>query len=310
MRHTSDDLKTIKGIAETRENWLQKIGVHTIEGLAASEAIAIHDKLQTAGHAVPLIVIEDWITKAKIYVSTSAAPAIVKTSPSAKDEKNDTSLTEWKTFAEFFIDYQHRATDDGNWEQRTKVHRMRNGGKDNFWEGLAGEPVGRWMLEQLDEVESRPLLKKARPSPVPRPSKPQKPPSKLALSIQEVELLQQNSNTPIHLHETGRAFSHPIHSETPFDLRTIFEIEGEVNAHNGSAPHIAIQAYTTNKSTGETILLGESEPQQILSDKTKQTIKLSDIRLSQGTYRLQLMLRVIEQPGTLGFLEVPYLWVM
>lgn len=310
MHHTSDDLKTIKGIAKTRENWLQKIGVHTIEGLAASEAVIVHDKLHTAGHTVPLTVVEDWITKANIYVKSVAAQAVVNSASSAKGEESNASLTEWATFAEFFVDYQKRAADDGTWEQRTKVHRMRNGGKDEFWEGLAGEPVGRWMVDQLGEVESQPLVKKTRPSPAPSKTKPQKPPLALAISIQEVELLQHNNSTKILLHETSRMFSHPIHSQTPFDLRTIIEIEGEINAQNSSAPHLAMQAYTTNKSTGETILLSESEPQPLLTGQARQTIDLSEIRLSQGVYRLQLMIRIVELPAVLGFLEVPFLWVM
>lgn len=310
MHHTSDDLKTIKGIAETRETWLHEIGVHTIEDLASSLAVTIQDKLHTAGHAAPLTVIEDWITKAKTYVESVAAQTTAKTGLSARVAESDSSLTEWETFAEFFVDYQHRPTNDGGWEQRTKVHRMRNGGKNRFWDGLAGESVGHWMLEQLGEVKPPTSRKKTRPSPAPNQPAPPKSPPQIALSIQGVELSQQTSDTTVPLHETGRTFSRPVNSETPFDLLTIFELKGDVNASNGGTPHIAIHAYTTNKSTGETILLGESEPQQILSDKTKQTIKLSDIRLSQGTYRLQLMLRVIEQPGTLGFLEVPYLWVI
>ncbi len=309
MHRTTDDLKTIKGIAETRETWLHEIGVHTIEDLASSRAVTIQEKLHTAGHTAPLTVIEDWIAKAKTYMESVAAQAVVKTGSSARIEKSDSSPTEWETFAEFFVDYQHRPTDNGSWEQRTKVHRMRNGGKDKFWEGLAGESVGRWMLEQLGEVEPLPLTKKTRPSPPSNHPAPPKSPPQITLSIQGVELSQQTSDTKVPLHETGRTFSRPVNSETPFDLLTIVKLKGDVNASNGGTPHIAIQAYTTNKSTGETILLGESEPQPLLPGQTQQRIKLSEIRLTQGIYRLQLMLRSVELPGVLGFLEVPFLWV-
>ncbi len=298
--HMLDDLKIIKGIAKTWENRLHEIGVRTIENLASSEAANIRNKLQTAGHTTSLDVVEDWIEKARVYLTA------VKT----ESPKSEVSTTEWETFAEFFVDYQRRPASGGGWKQRTRVHRMRNGGKDKLWDGIVGEPVSRWMLEQLGEVGLLSSVEEARPlPPTPLPPPTQHPPA-ATLSIRDAELTQHPDNIPVQLDGTGHMFIYPVRSETPFDLHVVFELKGKLGSSNGGAQHFSTQAYATNKTTGETILLGESEPQPSAPSQSRQTIKLPGIRLQQGLYRLQLIVRGTDQPGSLGFLEVPFLQVV
>lgn len=309
QNYTTADLKTIKGIAKTRETWLHEIGVHNIEDLAASDVVEISHRLQTAGHSTPLIVIEDWITKAKTHMSAIATAPTAQTvpaklAPAFERKEKVASPAEWQTFAEFFVDYQRRLV-NGEWEQRTKVHRMRNGGKDELWEGLVGEPAGRWMLAQLGEIDF------ASAAVGKRPSISAKATPAVNLLIQEAELTHHlPGSIPVRLDKTGHMFTHPAYSKTPFDLDVIFELLGNMGANNGNALRFSMETYATNKTTGETIPLGESEPLPFTPGQTRYIIKLPGARLPQGLYRLQLMVRALELPGVLGFLEVPFLQVV
>jgi predicted flap endonuclease-1-like 5' DNA nuclease len=306
--HTYDDLKAIKGIAATREAWLHEIGVRTIEDLAAAQAAKIEDELQAAGHATPLVVIEDWIDKAKTHLGT--APT-AETTKSVSPETKDTIRSEWKTFAEFFVDYQQRETADGDQEQRTRVHRMRNGGKDKLWEGLAGESVGRWMLEQLGEGDTSLVGNMERPLPTTPPSPRKKTAPKAFISIHSAQLYQSPNENPIQLNESRRIFVQPVQHDMPFDLHAIFDLTGEREGNNGHYQwDFVIQAHATNKTTQKTFSLGKSEPQAIIPGQSQQMIILQGIRLPQGLYRLQLMVQALDQVGVLSFLEVPFLQVV
>ncbi|MCB9422234.1 MAG: hypothetical protein H6667_20695 [Ardenticatenaceae bacterium] len=303
-KQESHNLADISGISPTRQQYIREgLGIQTLKQLVTASPEDIRDciKGKDIHQRVSVSQVKRWQKKAKELTAADSSPVDI---PEKKGE--------WTAFATYVVEFQERFNQKGQ-EFQTQVHHMEGGydggGRGDKWQGLAVKKAGQWI--ETDALELVSDTQKNTPDKVHKrqPVAP-KPIPQTAISIQGLEFIQPiNEEHPTKLDGTGRMFTQPIHSETPFDLRIIFELVEEGNAHNGSIPYVSAEAYVTNKSTGETKLLSENKRQPILVDQAQQIVNLPKNQLLQGVYRLQVIVRALESPGTLGFLEVPFLWV-
>jgi hypothetical protein len=171
-----DDLTVIKGIKDTRQNWLRDtLQVHTLSDLAELSVDEVMAHLPE-GQIVSRSQIESWIRQAKHLSGTHQ--------PKAQPPKRENG---WHPFASFVVEFQQR--DDHPDEKRTTVHYM-EADASHMWAGQETEALCRWIAEQLpgtkpggfsDKLQR--LVAKAQPGytpqaptvPRPAPSKPSEP---------------------------------------------------------------------------------------------------------------------------------------
>lgn len=305
-----DNLTKIKGIGAVRQEWFRKsLNIRTFADLAAQPVDKIDTMLRADGHIVSRKEINAWINEARSLMDVSLKRPEVNFEPLRKQTKV-VRESQWKTFAQFFVDFQTRKNADGSEEYQTKVHRMKDG-KEMIWSGLDDERVGAWMLDHLNGVKLSKMAKPRKKTATTKQSlakeaKGQADFQSLVLEIVEVRVYQPvEDHSPIGLGQDGEIFSVPIRGNEPFALDVTFEVKGWATEDGNTPIQYNAQIHAHDRTTGSSVFLGSTKPKSLTADQTAFSAYLPKANLTPGVYRLEVMLTLLTEPGALTFLEIP-----
>jgi hypothetical protein len=132
-----DDLTVIKGIGQSRQQWLrERLGIKTYGDMAALLAEDVYASLKEDGQIIALTDIESWIEQAGRLVSDTP------TSPHQKVRTKG-----WQPFGSFVIEFQENKRTG---EKRTSAHHV-EADRTEIWAGVEQRQLCQWMTQQLGE---------------------------------------------------------------------------------------------------------------------------------------------------------------
>ncbi len=310
-----DDLTAIKGIGEARQNWLREVlEVGTYRDLAAlpgGEAVAA---LKAAGHRVTLPEMEAWIEAAGALVADPPADPEKREMgrPAASAEaKSRPGGGEWRSIAEFIVDFQQQTMAGGEILRRTKVHRMADG-KENIWREFAAGEMEQWMAAHLNLDEERPPVKPR--AAVDREQPAAAPAAPVHIAIVQLRAFQPpDQEAPLTLSETGPVFAGPLHGHVPFDLEVTYELTGNIpSSLLPQAARCQVEVYAsrrTGRTDGQEQLLAKTAAEPTPAGSARFAVRLPELALDPGIYRVQAIVGIPGESRLVGFLELPVLQV-
>ena len=146
-----DDLTTIKGIGQTRQQWLRDtFNVRTFRDLAALAADTIEARLKAEKQIPSRSHIERWLSEAKQFAENPALVPVTKVKLSTKED-------DWKPFASFVVEFQDSAS---QLEVRTRVHYI-EGDQTRTWTGVDQQELCQWITQQLGDKAKPPVVQVA-----------------------------------------------------------------------------------------------------------------------------------------------------
>jgi hypothetical protein len=170
------------------------------------------------------------------------------------------------------------------------------------------------MLEQVVgkspvQPEKEPQIEPEEEPPV--EVKPAEAPS-VMVKIQEVQAFQPpQAKTPTAIAEAAKQFQGFLVGDEPFDLRVSFDLVGPgADAMAKTQIPCRAQILTRKLPIGERAVLGETEPHNLTEIQKPYTVKLPEVSLSPGMYRLRVLVRLLSTPPIGDYLEVPLLQVV
>ncbi len=276
---SEDDFTQISGIGKTKQTWLREsLGVSTFAALGKLSAETAATTLQEAGHPVTEGEMAEWIT-ASAKLAADAAP--VPTQPTDA----------WTTKAQFFVDFQHNATQPDEGEAwRIQVHRMKDG-LEQTWLGRDNPAAFEWMRQQLKEED--PAEEKSVASPTP------------PLVINQLSGKQAGQD--LGRGQDGQMFSTVLRAEIPFDLQLKLMVNASQIGQRASSVRVEVVAH--HRGTGQTTMLGSMDQPLPKHDQPVVNVHLPQTTLQRGNYRVQAMATLPAWPGVTAFLEIPMLRV-
>jgi len=295
-----DDLKVIKGIAETRERVLREdLNVHSYQDLAGLEIIIIETLFKERGESVSRELIKGWISEAKSLAKKSSSNNQFKTKnlfqsklgrKKAKGEDNN-----WQSVATFIVEYQEHIIKTGGSRNRTTIHYMQ---KDTgaIWPGYEHLEQCKWMKEKIKEL----------PKSIREPGKTSK--DKVFVWIENVFFHQPGVINEDYL-EKGIAPT--LEDDKPFDIEIHFSIKGESISKLIKKDEVTFQAscMVQNAETGESLNLGSSSHETIAANQVNYQTSIKDVDLRKGEYRFWSVVRLDMNNAVPHFFELPILQV-
>jgi len=324
-----DDLTLIKGIGQTRQDWLHdKLNVYTYHDLATLSADDMEAELKADNQIVSHSKIEGWIEQARRLAGASSPQihTLVK-------EKG------WQPFASFVIEFQEHEDEGQEKNQRTCVHHV-EADQTRTWAGIEHRELCQWMVSQLGDKVSISATSQTAP-PLPDESRLQKylaraeqmtnaaankppqtqpaqqidaaianaapaPNGNLQARITAVQAFQPpEAMIPAFTCHARQDWSGCLNRNELFTLKVDFEMH-----HIGETPiTYTIQVYARSLQDGSKMLLGSAQPTELNADQDIHSANLPEVMLQNGVYRLDVILRFEAGPALCHF-EVPALQVI
>ncbi|MEM7062579.1 MAG: hypothetical protein AAF572_05380 [Cyanobacteria bacterium P01_B01_bin.77] len=311
-RSGHESLTQIEGIGKVKKQWLESIGIITLQELAKAVSVEIEEQLSTAGHTVHLSEIEKWMTQAQLLVAETAPPTthdLAMTVEDTTDEPSEIStaaptaqITEnWQTFAAFTVEFQANQDADPV-HYRTLVRHLTTN-QEETWSGIEEENLQSWLRSQVAEViPSEPVVLSETPI---------DSGTRLTAHIDNLFILQPPSTaTAMGLYKPNMMFPSPIKANFPFSLVIQFSIlEQDTLANMQQAPAYRLESYVRNLKKGESISLGELTAINLSPQRNPYTAYLPTTSLQKGIYRLQILLTLDGVQALPTLVEVPILQV-
>lgn len=333
-RPEQQPLTRIEGIGETKQRWLESIGIETLQDLANADPANLESQLETAGHPTSRSVISGWIARAQQLLqsvdqqvleigeatesemsedSLESAPEAEESWPETTSESSVTSdiaaetaeashekADEWETFASFAVEFEVRRIAN-EIHYQTSVRHLET---DTFqiWTGIEEERLQAWLREQL--ASSIPITA----------STPAVPPTSdtwLTPIIEDLRIYQPPSTgLPMGLYRPSLMFPSPVKSNLPFILEIQFSVQ-ENDVFSEIRQEISYQAecYARSLKTGEALSLGKI-PSTLFTDRVDtHNIRFPTMNLQSGIFRLQVLLNLQGMNAFPAYFEVPALQV-
>jgi hypothetical protein len=336
-----DDLRKVKGIGQAREQWLRDtFNVRTFHDLAALSPDEVELRLKAEGQIVSRHTIEKWISEARRLDSEAERPAL----PTG-EKKKPTAREGWKPFASFVVEFQERETETGT-SRQTVVHHM-EADKSKTWHGIEYRDISDWIAEQLGKEAAEPAASPAVAQGFPGPEmmfserlqevlvkaerllpgqvrpagdKPYERPrmteqsivarepmtgfpatSGLQVRVAQLEAVQfATTRTPLSYITGGE----------PFALEAVLELSGLDAVDLKTQPKaLGAEFFVSNLATGSVANLGSIPPVTLHRNVTSYKIRLPEVSLAPGLYRLQVVAQFEGAPVT-GYLDMPLLQVL
>lgn len=309
-RSGQESLTQIEGIGKVKKQWLESIGITTLQELARAVAVEIEDQLSTAGHTVHLSEIEKWMTQAQLLVAETVPPTTHDLAVAVEDTTADdvsmasstAQITEnWQTFAAFTVEFQ-ASQDADPVHYRTLVRHLATD-QEETWSGIEEEHLQSWLRSQVAEViPSEPAVLSETPIDIG---------TSLTTHIDNLFILQPPSTaTAMGLYKPNMMFPSPIKANFPFSLVVQFSIlEQDILAKMQQAPSYRLESYVRNLKKGESISLGELMAINLSPQRNPYSAYLPTISLPEGIYRLQVLLTLDGVQALPTLIEVPILQV-
>jgi len=293
-----DDLTSIKGIGQSRPEWLKNmLGVRTYQNLAALSPEKILSQLKSDGMIASQGEVERWIDQARELAG----------------QKGNSSPDDWEPFASFVVEFQSRRGKTEARELCTTIQYM-EADKEEMWPGIETERLCHWMRERVNkEVSATGDQFRYREDAHETGMKQTITPSRKLPSVvvSQVEAFQPPQGVkPSAVSTPGKPFQGFIRSGKLFDLQVSFSIIGldPGNFQYGKILYVA-QFYARELPLGKWIHLGDSDPQTLIEGADKYTAILSGIALPAGMYFLNLLIDIQSKPPLFNYHGVPLLQV-
>jgi hypothetical protein len=313
-----DDLTFINGISPQRQQRLWKLGICTLQELAAIsddeiEAVAA----EITGFSEKMI--RKWRTKAQDRMSSQQV--IEPPELESEDAPNSRSAeSEWTSTDVFIVEFQVFEVEDRPEEQRLMAEHIEV--RDGTWmdkftgEGqeVKDEELWRWANRKVgDRMERMPELEEVVPVEVPADTAAS-PAASLPAKVEVTQILAFQppwAETPIGTGGNGQPFAGFLRGGEPFALAASLECV-QPSAPEASQNRLTYSAgfYARNLSTGERLGLGETEPITLGEGELPCTAMLPEVTLPPGMYRLRVLATSQGIPAVPGYLEVPVLQVV
>jgi hypothetical protein len=243
----------------------------------------------------------------------------------------------WRSLKRLTIEFQTRQV-EGHPEYRT-IASSGTTSPPLTWARLEQHHLYQWIQQQLREEEpsDSPILPEPetdapepetgsspeQPSlavveaPKSEPALPAKQLSDLSLEIDQLEFRQKSrpeiqikvcSGNPNHVGWNGSYF---LLSREPFSLDVKFSLVGQsLSRLLTYSVNYKARVFAQNRTTGQWITLGETNPSALLADKSSYFINLFGNAPEPGIYRLQVVTRLEGDASALKSFELPLLSVV
>ncbi len=142
------DFSQIKGIGQSMTQRLYKLGFTQFADLARHTPEDLANLLKQNGLTISPQRIErdNWINQAKELATKEAKSEAKKRS----FETPWTNAGDWHERADFFVSFGYLITKDGEKRMTTRAAPSQSGNEPKVWDGIAGEELIRWMLEEAN----------------------------------------------------------------------------------------------------------------------------------------------------------------
>jgi len=149
----NDDFSQIKGIGQSMAQGIYKLGITKFADLAKHTPEDLANLLKLKGLTISPHRIErdDWIGQAQALASGVAATAPKKRS----FETPWTKAEDWHEMADFFVSFGYLITKDGEKRLTTRAAPSLSGEGHKDWDGIAGDQLIEWLLQEADLPSSQ-----------------------------------------------------------------------------------------------------------------------------------------------------------
>ena len=307
-----DDLTRINGIGEVRQKLLQELfGVYTFQDLAKLTVEEIQPALKAKGHAVSDETIKIWLAEARrIALTAGKMPHLPENSGIGDKQETTNREGKWETSAAFIVEFQEYCRVGNKERQRIKIHHVQSG-QGKTWSSVNGQSLLAWMMAQSDaerEAGSKHSPESLTVLSEQRKLKDTKP---LNIQIVGVNIYQPAEvNTPITFGQAAQLFSGSVRGNEPFALEASFNLDAMPKVNNKMPVQYQVSFGADNLSTGANIYLGTTQQNTLQKDRFSYAVRLDELTLPPGSYRLKVLVTLNTAPKILRFLEIPLLQVV
>lgn len=317
-----DDLTAIKGIGPARQRWFREVlNVHSYHDLAMLSIEEVESRLKSDHQIVSRRDINSWIVAAKERVADNPRSHLGGETPKAEPPakpKFPVPKAKWNSIAAFIVQLQTRKAAGERVEQRISVEYIPVA-EDGTWLDddpkiepveFDGERLGERLYEWM-QTQVLPELRYKSQYSVPTSAISPQEAQPLKLNVTRIRLFQPpHSLVPLGIGERDRIFNGLIKGNEPFNIEVSFELSGvNVSDERIKDTDCWVRCYTSNRSTGEHINLGNTPLTPMPKNILEYTTMLSKVSLPPGFYRLQVIVELLGSLRSLGFLELPLLQV-
>jgi len=308
------DLTSIKGIGPNRQEWLRKsFNVQTYADLAALSADELEAQLKATGRIAARNEIEAWIAQAQLLAApiNPVPPSDQAVSPSETTPVANPTMSEskpWDAVASYVVEFQTRLAETQEKqtpEYRTAVQYM-DADVGKAWPGLQTDELGAWMLEQVREKGKKEPVAALLAEPQAALGAP------LQVAIKQIHIFQSpDIARQLMVSELDQPLQVLNISGAPFALEIAFALTSPGATANVSQETRAItQCQAHNLTTGAKIYLGEVRDTVLITGQTRQTVRLANLSLPPGLYRLRIAVAIQSRPPCADYVEVPLIQVV
>jgi hypothetical protein len=334
----SQPLTQIEGIGEAKQQWLESIGIETIQDLANADAGEVESQLEATNHPTSRNIIDSWISQAQRLMealggnefpledSSSETPSPESTQVSSEETEQATEAVDtsgagseaetgeaeeaaedleeeevWETFASFAVKFEAKQVGDKIQYQTSVRHTETD--QTQTWSGLEEENLQTWLRQQMaDAVPTSAESTTAEPS----ESKTWFTPLVEDLRIYQPPL----SRNPMEIYKPNLMFPSPVKGNLPFVLEIEFRIQ-EQDIFSKLEQEVLYEAecYARSLKKGGILTLGHILPKPLNPRDRCHTIRFPAASLQPGIFRLQFLLNLREVHAFPVFFEVPALQV-
>ncbi|MGD1857964.1 MAG: DUF4332 domain-containing protein [Leptolyngbyaceae cyanobacterium] len=345
-----ESLTQIEGIGKVKKQWLESIGVDTLQALAEANADEIVAQLSDAGHTAHASEVERWITQAQELIAESSAVESEASEPLSSEETETVS-----TDGEMDDENQEESSEilapevadtDAAEQEPAAVSEAQDDANDEplsaaaqaDWQTFAVFTVEfqsqradddiryRTRVRQLDTdrqevwpgIEERNLqlwlrsrVADGMTSDASMVETTDDSPQ-ITPAFENLFILQPPSTaTAMELYQPNMMFPSPIRGNLPFSLVLQFSIyEQDRLATVNQGVSYKLECYVRSLKGGEAISLGELPSTVLLPQDEPYMAYLPAISLQKGIYRLQVFLSLEGIQALPTFLEVPVVQVV
>lgn len=143
-----DDFSQIKGIGQSMAQGIYKLGITKFADLTKHTPEDLANLLKLKGLTISPHRIErdNWIGQAQELATGEAASG-----PKTRSfETPWTNAEDWHERADFFVSFGYLITKDGEKRPTTRAAPSQSGKEPKDWDGIAGDQLVEWLLQQAD----------------------------------------------------------------------------------------------------------------------------------------------------------------
>lgn len=328
-------LTQIDGIGEAKQQWLQSIGIETVQDLAKADAGDIEHHLEAASHPTSHNVIVNWVSQAQRLLeplggdelpledSSSESPSPTSTQASSEETEQTTETVnpsesvsevetgedsenlekggDWEPFASFTVQFEAKQVGD-KIQYQTSAHHVETN-QTQTWSNLEEDNLQTWLRQQMaDDVPTSAESTLA-----------ELPSSKTWFTplVEEMRIYQPPSiRHPMEIYKPNLMFPSPVKGNVPFVLEIEFRIQ-EQNDFSKIEQEVFYEAecYARSLKKGGILTLGHILPNPFNPQSKSHIIRFPATSLQAGIFRVQFLLNLRGVHAFPVFFEVPALQV-